>query len=80
MFVRGVCYHVLKIFRISFGTDGQWLDSNYVNHRDMADLKEIKKILLDIKRSLERNQQDIMSRLKVSLVVIVVVVVGIGVV
>ena len=45
----------------------------------MTDLKEIKKILLDIKRSLERNQQDIMSRLKVSLVVIVVVVVTVGI-
>ena len=31
----------------------------------MADLEEIKKILLDIKRSLERNQLDIMSRLRV---------------
>ena len=31
----------------------------------MADLEGIKKILLDIKRSLERNQLDIMSRLRV---------------
>ena len=46
----------------------------------MADLKEIKKILLDIKRSLERNQQDIMSRLQVSCIVVVVVVVVVGLV
>ena len=31
----------------------------------MADLEEIKKILLDIKHDLERNQTDIISRLKV---------------